>query len=317
MPSTTSSDILNAFCIDLEEWFHVCEASTPYDDPKTWDTAASHVVKDTEVILRLLDKAKARATFLTVGWVAERHPELIRRLNDAGHEVGCHTHFHRLVYTLTPEEFEQDLKRSLKVLREVSGQAVLSFRAPGFSMKRECFWAYPILRRNGITVDVSVVPAPRDHGGIDGFSRDPFLLHTEAGDLTVFPVSILSAMGKRVPFSGGGYLRLFSMPIIKYGFRQNHRAGRPVMTYIHPREINPAQPRLQLPRVKSFKYYVNLDTAEDKLRILLKTYRFGTVANVLARVPSFQEYELANGDIRPASAVTAVGEHGVTVEAHR
>ena len=97
---------------------------TPYDDPKTWDTAASHVVNDTEVILRLLDEAKARATFLTVGWVAERHPELIRRLNDAGHEVGCHTHFHRLVYTLTPEEFEQDLKRSLKVLREVSGQAV-------------------------------------------------------------------------------------------------------------------------------------------------------------------------------------------------
>ena len=143
-------------------------------------------------------------------------------------------------------------------------------------MKRECFWAYPILRENGITVDVSVVPAPRDHGGIDGFSRDPILLHTEAGALTVFPLSILSALGRRVPFSGGGYLRLFSMPIIKYGFRQNHRAGRPVMTYIHPREIDPQQPRLELPRMKGFKYYVNIATTEEKLRTLLKTYRFGT-----------------------------------------
>ncbi|MGA3052945.1 MAG: polysaccharide deacetylase family protein [Candidatus Korobacteraceae bacterium] len=299
MSSEKTGQILNAFCIDLEEWFHVCEASTPYDDPKTWDSAASHVVKDTEVILRLLDEAKAHATFLTVGWVAERHPELIRRLNDAGHEVGCHTHFHRLVYTLTPEEFAQDLKRSLEVLRQVSGQTVISFRAPGFSMKRECFWAYPILRENGITVDVSVVPAPRDHGGIDGFSRDPILLHTDAGALTVFPLSVLSALGRRVPFSGGGYLRLFSMPIIKYGFRQNHRAGRPVMTYIHPREIDPQQPRLELPRLKGFKYYVNIASTEEKLRTLLKTYRFGTVTDTLAGVQSLPDYQLVDGDIVP------------------
>ena len=302
MSSEKNGQILNAFCIDLEEWFHVCEASTPYDDPKTWDSAASHVVKDTEVILRLLDEAKAHATFLTVGWVAERHPELIRRLSNAGHEVGSHTHFHRLVYTLTPEEFEKDLKRSLEVLRQVSGQAVVSFRAPGFSMKRECFWAYPILRENGITVDVSVVPAPRDHGGIDGFSRDPILLHTEAGALTVFPLSILSALGRRVPFSGGGYLRLFSMPIIKYGFRQNHRAGRPVMTYIHPREIDPQQPRLELPRMKGFKYYVNIATTEEKLRTLLKTYRFGTVTDTLAGVQSLPDYQLVDGDIVPMGA---------------
>lgn len=300
-----TNDILNAFCIDLEEWFHVCEVSTPYDNPATWNSAPSQVVRDTEVIMRLLDEAKSRATFLTVGWVAEHHPDLIKRLSDAGHEIGCHSYFHRLVYTLPPEEFDRDIERSVKVLRETSGQPVTAFRAPGFSMKRECFWAYPILRKHGITVDVSVVPAHRDHGGIDGFSRDPLLLHTEAGSLKVFPVSIMSALGRRVPFSGGGYLRLFTMPMIRYGFRQNHREGRPVMTYIHPREINPQQPRLELPRIKSFKYYVNIDTAEEKLRTLLKTYKFGTVADVLATIDTYDEYQLVNGDIVPCANLAA------------
>ena len=308
MASGNGDDFLNAFCIDLEEWFHVCEVSTPYDNPTSWDKAPSQVVHDTEVIMRLLDEAKARATFLTVGWVAERHPSLIKRLADAGHEIGCHSFFHRLVYTLTPEEFDRDIQRAVKSLREVSGQPVTAFRAPGFSMKPECFWAYPILRKHGITVDVSVVPATRDHGGIDGFSRDAFVLHTPEGSMKVFPVSVMTAFGKRVPFSGGGYLRLFNLPIIRYGFRQNHRAGRPVMTYIHPREINPRQPKLQLPALKSFKYYINIDTAEDKLRTLLREYRFGTVAESLAQIRNLPECELADGKILPRPS--AVSQRG-------
>jgi len=310
------SDMLNAFCIDLEEWFHVCEVSTPYDNPATWNAAPSLVVKDTEVIMRLLDERKAKATFLTVGWVAERYPDLIKRLSDAGHEIGCHSFFHRLVYTLSPEEFERDIEHALSVLRLTSGQPVTAFRAPGFSMKRECFWAYPILRKHGITVDVSVVPAPRDHGGIDGFHRDPIVLHTDAGNLKVFPVSIMSVFGRRVPFSGGGYLRLFTRPVIRYGFRQNHSQGRPVMTYIHPREIDPQQPRLQLPRLKSFKYYVNIATAEEKLRWLLKTYRFGTVADVLSTIDKFDEYQLVNGNVIPLTNVPVTHAPDLAAQAH-
>ncbi len=288
MASGNGNDFLNAFCIDLEEWFHVCEVSTPYDNPTSWDKAPSQVVHDTEVIMRLLDEAKARATFLTVGWVAERHPSLIKRLADAGHEIGCHSFFHRLVYTLTPEEFDRDIQRAVKSLREVSGQPVNAFRAPGFSMKPECFWAYPILRKHGITVDVSVVPATRDHGGIDGFSRDAFVLHTPEGSMKVFPVSVMTAFGKRVPFSGGGYLRLFNLPIIRYGFRQNHRAGRPVMTYIHPREINPRQPKLQLPALKS-------------LQILHKhRHRRRQAAHPAARISLRYRRRIAGADSQPA-----------------
>lgn len=291
-------NVLNAFCIDLEEWFHICGVSTQYEDLSTWNKAPAHVVKDTEVIMRLLDEAGVKATFLAVGWIAERYPSLIKRLSDAGHEIGCHSYSHRLIYTLTPEEFKEDLVRSLGILREISGQSVNVFRAPGFSMKPESFWAYPILKEEGITVDVSVVPAVRDHGGIKGFMLDPFLLYTDKGELKIFPVSVLSIAGKTIPFSGGGYLRLFPLFIIKYGFRQNNSQGRPCMAYIHPREINTGQPRLKLPVKKYFKYYIGINSVESKLRILLKIYRFSSISETLANISSFPEYRLINGEIR-------------------
>lgn len=290
---------LNAFCVDLEEWFHICGVDTPYNDPSTWDKAPQQsVVEDTELLMRLLDETGQKGTFLTVGWVAERQPGLIKRLADAGHEIGCHTYFHRVIYETPPEEFERDISRCLRVLREISGQPVTAFRAPGFSMKRECFWAYPILRRHGITVDVSIVPAQRDHGGVEGFTRDPFLLHTDEGDITCFPVSVVSLFGKTFPFSGGGYLRLFPMPLVHYGYRQNHRAGRPGMSYIHPRETNASQPRLKLPPAKYFKYYVGIRSCEEKLRRCLKAYRFTTIAEVVSSLRDLPEYRLVDGDIR-------------------
>lgn len=294
-----SQQPLNAFCVDLEEWFHVCGVTTPYSDPATWAGAPTHVVADTEVLMRLLDETGARGTFMTVGWVAERYPQLIRRLVDAGHEIGCHSYFHRLVYTLSPAEFADDIARCVRVLREASGQPVRVFRAPGFSMKRECFWAYPILLDNGIDVDASIVPARRDHGGVAGFTRDPFLLRIPGGQVHCLPVSVMDIAGKTVPFSGGGYLRLFPQALIHAGYRQNHRAGRPAMCYIHPREINPEQPRLPLPRLKYFKYYVNLRSTEDKLRRCLRAFRFTTVSEVLASVRHWPEYELVQGDILP------------------
>jgi len=294
-----SADSLNAFCVDLEEWFHVCAVDNAYSDPATWNEAPACVVQDTERLMRLLDETGARATFLSVGWLADRYPELIRRLANAGHEIGCHTYHHRVIFDQTPTEFEDDLRRCLAVLRETSGQQVTAFRAPGFSMKRECFWAYPILRRHGITVDVSIVPARRDHGGVEGFLRDPFVLHTTEGALRCWPVSVMEFAGRTIPFSGGGYLRLFPLSLIEYGYRQNHRAGRPGMSYIHPREVNPQQPRLQLPLLKRFKYYVGLASTEPKLRKLLQTYRFTTIAEVLEQVTVWPEYELAGQDVRP------------------
>jgi len=290
---------INSFCVDLEEWFHICGVPTAYQDPSTWDDAPAHVVEDTRLLMQMLDEAGAKGTFLTVGWVCEKYPDLIRELADAGHEIGCHTYFHRLVFSQTPEEFESDISRCVKVLREVSGQPVTAFRAPGFSMKRSCFWAYEILRRHGLTVDVSIVPAQRDHGGVDGFTRNPFLLHTSEGDVRCIPVPVMRVGPRTIPFSGGGYLRLFPRWMIYRGYEQNHREGRPGMSYIHPREINPEQPRLELPWKKGFKYYVNLASTEGKLRDCLKRYRFTTIAEVVDAVTEWPEYRLVNGEIAP------------------
>ncbi len=295
--NTSSSMPLNAFCVDLEEWFHICGVEAEYSSPNTWDSAPACVERDTEVLMQLLSEVGCHGTFLTVGWVAEKYPNLIRRLSQAGHEIGCHGYTHQLIFRQSFKEFRQEIYRSRRILQDLSGQAVDCFRAPGFSMKRECFWAYSILAEEGIRVDVSIVPAARDHGGVDNFSRQPFELMTPGGRLKVFPVSVMEFLGKRTPFSGGGYLRLFPLRLIEWGFRQNHELGLPVMSYIHPREINPRQPRLRLPWKKRIKYYVGLNSTVEKLRGLLRRYPFGTVSQALQEVKRFPSFSLVDNDI--------------------
>jgi polysaccharide deacetylase family protein (PEP-CTERM system associated) len=226
----------------------------------------------------------------------------VKRIADAGHEVGCHSYYHRLVYEQTPEAFEADLAGALAILRDVSGQPVVTYRAPSFSITNACFWAYPILRRHGIEIDVSMVPAKRDNGGVTGVDRDPFLLDTGAGTLRCFPVSVMDLLGRRIPFSGGGYLRLLPSWLIHRGFRQNHAQGRCGMSYIHPREVNPDQPRLPLPALKGFKYYVNLSTTRRKLRDLIETFPFTTVSEVCRSVTRWPAYRLAGDRIVPVEA---------------
>lgn len=298
----------NAFCVDLEEWFHSFGIPSKFNNPDTWDDAPTTLIRDTEVLMRLLDEAGVRGTFLTVGWLARKYPGLIRRLASEGHEIGCHSYWHRLVYKLTPDEFERDLVEALQVLRDTSGQIVDTFRAPGFSVRQSAFWCFPILRRHGVTCDISVVPARRDHGGVASFPRDPFVLETEEGEIRCFPVSVMSIGGIRTPFSGGGYLRLFPVSIIERGFRQNSAAKRPGMSYIHPREVNPNQHRFKTPpfwqlrqRLKHWKYYVNTSTTQAKLTRLLKTHTFGTVRDVLATHRFRQQFQLDKLELLPKS----------------
>jgi polysaccharide deacetylase family protein (PEP-CTERM system associated) len=319
-PSPAKAGPLNAFCVDLEEWFHAFGIAGRYADPANWDDAPVSVVKDTEDLMRLLDDAGTRGTFLTVGWVARKYPDLIRRLAREGHEVGCHSYWHRLVFQMKPEEFDSDLAECLGLLRDLTGQPVDTFRAPGFSVTAGALWAYPLMRSHGITTDISIVPARRDHGGIAGFPRDAFTMSTEAGDVVCFPVSVMTIAGKAIPFSGGGYLRLFPYWLVEAGFAQNHEAGRPGMSYIHPREVNPNQPRLPRPSIwklpallKYAKYYVNLDSTRRKLARLLEDYRFGTVADVLRESPPSAAYTLVKSDARQGQGAYALQPCGQRV----
>jgi len=290
-------DILNAFCVDLEEWWNICATETKYSNRNTWDNAPKFVEKDTDVLLKLLDEFKVKGTFLTLGWIAEKYPSLIQKLVNAGHEIGCHSYYHNLISEQSANEFEKDLKDCLDLLRTLTGQPVISYRAPGFSMTESSFWTYPILRKHGILIDVSIVPAARLHGGVDGFSRDIFSMLTPYGEITCWPVSVVNIFGKTIPFSGGGYLRLFPKELIRYGFYQNHKANRACMSYIHPREINNSQPRLKLPLLRYFKYYYGLSRCEDKLRYVLKRYRFSNVSHVIKEQGDLKKLYLDNGHI--------------------
>jgi polysaccharide deacetylase family protein (PEP-CTERM system associated) len=300
--SANAGSPLNAFCVDTEEWFHVCAVETPWADPATWNAAPARVERDTDVILQLLSDAGAKGTFPTLGWIAERYPQMVRRIADQGHEVGCHGYHHHLVYEQSPQEFRAEIDRAKKLLEDVSGQSVVTFRAPGFSITREAFWAYPILAQLGFTIDTSIVPAARTHGGVQGFSRDACTLETDHGTLTLFPVSVMDVAGRAIPFSGGGYLRLFPDALTDAGFTQNHRAGRPVMAYIHPREIDVDQPRMAMPWLRGFQYYVGIADCERKLRRMLARYAFGSCQAVLAAHPPRERWRYRDGQMTRVTA---------------
>lgn len=301
-PDAATPSILerpDVFCVDLEEWFHIGGLANPYEDVSLWESAQPLVEQDTDVLLEMLATHGHRATWLTVGWIAEKYPRMIQKISAAGHEIGCHGYYHRMIWTQTPEEFRADITRARKLLQDVSGQSVDAYRAPCFSMKRETFWAYPILVEAGFTVDVSLVPAPRDNGGVVGFGRDPILLEMPQGHITIFPVTVMDILGKSTQFSGGGHLRAFPTSLIDYGFQQNHQAGRPVMAYIHPREVNPDQPRIKgLPFKKYFTAYYGLKSVRRKLHHMMRRYPFTTIAEAVAAFTVLPRYEFMGGEIR-------------------
>ena len=272
----------DVFCVDWEEWFHIGGLENPYEDIALWDSATPSVVGDTDILLDLLAEFGHKATFLCVGWVAEKHPDVVRKIAAAGHEIGCHGYYHKMLWTQTQEEFKAEVQRTKSLLQHLSGQEVTTFRAPCFSMTQETFWAYPILAELGFKVDVSLVPAARDNGGVVGFERDPFLLQTASGDIVVFPVTVMNIAGKLTQFSGGGHLRALPSRLIEYGFRQNHQQGRPVMAYIHPREVNPDHPRVEgLSWKKRFTAYHGMKTVLPKLRRMMARHSFVTISECL------------------------------------
>ena len=230
-----------------------------------------------------LEASGAGATFFGLGWVAERFPHLIRAIHERGFEVGSHGHAHVLVHSLTPEAFTADLQRSLDVISEATGAPVTSYRAAGCSLTPPASWACDILGEHGIRVDASLFPGTHGHGGFPLDSCAPFLLQTSKGtELWEFPIAATRLLGRTVAFGGGGYLRLLPIQLIHRWIRQLNDSDLPATIYLHPREIDLQQPRMEeLPWVRRFKYYVNLDTTEAKLKSLLAAHRFQSLRSHL------------------------------------
>lgn len=290
------SPLVHALSFDIEDWFHIVEVKA-VEDPTLWpklSAESSLVERYTDLILKICDDGKAKATFFMLGWIAERHPSLVKRIADAGHEIGTHSFWHRKVYELTPEVFREDIRQSLEAIRAGAAGSgpgrdlpIRGFRAPSFSITEGTEWAFDVLMDQGITYDASLFPAARGHGGY-ACTPGPHIVKTPKGrELPELPMSIapvgVGPLRKKMCYSGGGYMRLLTSNMIEQGVRAEADAGRATVVYLHPRDFASDCPRVSMPPHRRFKCYVGMHTTEGKLRRLLREHRWDTCANVLAK----------------------------------
>jgi polysaccharide deacetylase family protein (PEP-CTERM system associated) len=262
---------VNAFTVDVEEWFHICGVEAL--GPAAWETLPSRVERTTHLVLDELAASDTRATFLFVGWIAERYPRLVEEVLAAGHEVGSHSYWHRQVYRLTPAEFAADLAAGLRPLRDAGAPPVRCFRAPEWSLRADCPWALETLARQGLTVDSSLAPV-RLVGDPAG-PRDPHLRLTPAGSILEMPPLVTDRFGQAMPIGWGWALRMSSPRRILRAIDDANRRGRPAVLTIHPWEIDPDPPRVSLPWRLRFAHYFRLEGFGGRLRTLLREGRFG------------------------------------------
>jgi polysaccharide deacetylase family protein (PEP-CTERM system associated) len=263
----------NMMTVDVEDWFHILDADEAPDRPR-WDALESRVEANTDRLLQLFADRGARATFFVVGWVAWRHPELVRRIAAAGHELGSHSFWHEILHRHDRDSLARDLEASKKLLEDLAGAPVRGFRAPGASVTEATAWAFDTIVEQGFAYDASLCPGLSSHGGYPSPFAGPHRVRCQAGELIEIPSSTLDVAGRRIPYAGGGYLRLFPYSLIRRGILRDNRAGRPTNIYLHPREIDPGQPRMELPAKRRFKYYVGLSGAEQKVARLLRDFSF-------------------------------------------
>jgi len=252
---------MNILTFDIEDWFHLLDIKCTATEAE-WRNFKPRIHANVERLLDVTLRHGHKATFFCLGWVAEQYPEIIRQIDELGFEVASHSHLHQLVYQQTPDQFREDLKRSIHALEDITGKKIRSYRAPGFSFIRGNAWAVETLLEFGIERDSSIFPAERGHGGYENFGpAQPSVLDCRMGKLKEFPISLGRAFGKSIVFSGGGYFRLLPYWIIQRLTMQSDY----VMTYFHPRDFDANQPMLDLPFHRRFKSYVGLKGAYRKL----------------------------------------------------
>jgi polysaccharide deacetylase family protein (PEP-CTERM system associated) len=278
--ASAPAPIANAMSIDVEDWFQVA-AFDRHIDRSQWDSLECRVERNLERILALLDRYDAKATFFTLGWIAERYPAIIRAIVAGGHELASHGYGHQRVSELTPEGFREDLMRARVALEDIGGVAVHGYRAPSFSIGRDNLWAHDVLAETGHRYSSSVYPIAHDHYGMPEAPR--FAWRTQAGIVEI-PPSSLRMMGRNLPASGGGYFRLLPYSVSRWSLRRINRLdGQPAIFYFHPWEVDPEQPRVAHAGAKSkFRHYLNLHRTEQRLARLLNDFRWQRVDQVFA-----------------------------------
>ncbi len=275
--------ICNALSVDVEDWFQVgaFENTIKRGD---WEGLPQRVEINTDACLALFEEAGVKATFFILGWVAERHPALIRRIAEAGHEIASHGYGHERVFTLSPAEFAENIARTRVLLEDASGQAVTGYRAPSFSIDARTPWAHQELARAGYVYSSSVAPVRHDHYGWPEAPR--FAFKPVAGsDLIELPVTTARLAGRTLAAGGGGFFRLLPYGFSRWAIRQVNAQGAPASFYFHPWEIDPHQPRVaNAPLRSKLRHYTNLEAMAGKLRRVTRQFAWGRYDAVVAEL---------------------------------
>ncbi|MFW8600773.1 XrtA system polysaccharide deacetylase [Desulfobacterota bacterium M19] len=264
----------NYLTIDVEDYFQVAALKEVVGPHTNWDNYPARVDSNTRIILGLLGKYNVKATFFIVGWIAEKFPQLVKDIHAAGHDIGCHSYYHRLIYDLTPAEFRRDTKTAKDILEQIIGQPVLTYRAPSYSITRKSLWALDILEELGFSRDSSIFPIRHDRYGIADAPR--FKYKIPGHNLIEYPISTSIFLGRKIPVSGGGYFRLFPYWFTRMALKKINRQDRQsFIFYIHPWEIDPGQPRLNgLSALSKFRHYNNLEKTASRFEQLLTDFSF-------------------------------------------
>jgi polysaccharide deacetylase family protein (PEP-CTERM system associated) len=271
--------VCNALTIDVEDYFHV-EAFQKVVRCEEWSRYEPRVYDSTLKVLDLLARRGVVATFFILGWVAEQTPGIVKEIQAAGHEIGSHGYAHQVIYKQAPEEFAEDLRRSLEIIEGITGTKVLGFRAPSFSVTNRSLWAIEIMQSFGLAYDSSVFPILHDIYGIPEAPRHPYQI---AKGFWEFPMTTVRILGKNIPIGGGGYLRIFPYWLTRWGISKANSIGQPAIVYLHPWELDPGHPRIKTSPLNHFRHYINLAKMETRLTALCEEFSFTSLRGLLSR----------------------------------
>ncbi len=262
---------MNALTIDLEDWFQVYNLSKiiKYED---WDKQEKKIKENTHKILTILDKHKTHATFFVLGWIADKFPELIKEIHNCGHEIACHGYNHRPIFELTKTEFEKDLDRAIKSIKNITGVKPIGYRAPSFSVVKDTLWALDILQRKGFKYDSSMAPVKHPEYGIKGIPNQPFMIKG------ILEIPLTTYHGLPI---GGCYFRIYPYWLTKYIIKSIIKKNDFALFYLHPWELEPKIPKCDMPLSKRFRHYTGLKNTEKKFINLLKDFRFDRIDKFL------------------------------------
>lgn len=279
----TTPVVTHAMTVDVEDYYHVA-AFAKVIKPSEWNNWPSRVEENTERLLQLFDDHQIKITFFILGWVAEKYPQLVKKIRQQGHEIASHGFSHQLIYTQTPDIFREETAKSKRILEDLAQTPITGYRAASYSITRKSLWALDILAELGFTWDSSIFPTRHDNYGIPGSPEGPYRIITSRGaELTEFPLTTAKVMGQAIPAAGGGYFRQYPYALSRWLFeRASENQTKPQIFYLHPWEIDPDQPRVpNASWFSNFRHYTNLKRCLPRLERMIQDFHFGTMSDSL------------------------------------